>query len=294
MEAKITKKIVKEDKNDNDDIDDIDNEDNENIELNLLMINQGWNEQNERLIVGVGYNAGIYKELHQDAASRFSIYDNILNFSIILLSVFLSTNSILNLTSDSGTSSYIKNIVVFVITILTVSNNFLKYQQLSLEHKQASTEFNQIYNDIRNTMCIYRKDRTNAVKYIQMMMKKYDQLEVKSPRIPNNLLVKMDKKIKEDAKLEKANIKMPNDKLQEIEIVIDKPAESKSTVQEATYNDNDNFRVGNKQNLKDMQKIFGVTREGIEPAIRHIEQTKGRSLQTAYEMNRLINSNNFD
>lgn len=252
--------------------------------LDILVLNNGWNSKNEKLIVDIGYNAGIYKQLHEQTAKRYNYYHKILSLSLLIFSIFLSADSILNLL-NSYILTIIQKIIIFIIAIISILNNFLKYGENAKDHAQSAGLFNVVYNDIRNTMCIYRKDRYNAVKYIQTIIKQYDHLEVNAPEVPSSLIKKMEIKIKNDTKLK--NINMPN-QFQEIEIMIDGSTGSQG--------DEAKFKINNMQNIHqihDCFKIDGDLSENDNITINDINVYKknGLNLHTQYEMNRFMNTN---
>ena len=199
----------------------IETDNNSNIvnKLDILVFNNGWNDKNEKLMVGIGYNCGIYKQLHEQSCKYYKKINKGINLSLLILSIFLTTDSIINLLKDD-VLIVIQKIIIFIVAIISIINNFLKYGELSEQHLQAANSFNIIYNDIRNMMCVYRKDRMNAVKYIQQTIKEYDHLEISSPEIPDRLITKMETKIKTDEKYK--NVSMPVDQFREIEVIIDK------------------------------------------------------------------------
>ena len=195
----------------------------------------------------------------------------------------------------------IQKIFIFIIAIISVLNNFLKFSELSIQHAHSASSFNLIYNEIRNMMCIYRKDRFNAVKYIQNMMKEYDHLEISSPEIPDNLIKKMEDKIKK----ENSNIQMPTNQFREIEIIIDKPQDldniemGQMNIKDKNNNNNpkqlspNKFRINNMQNLTqihDCFKIDGELSENDDIKLNQLHNYKkyGLNLQTQYEMNRFM------
>lgn len=252
--------------------------------LDILVLNNGWNSKNEKLIVDIGYNAGIYKQLHEQTAKRYNYYHKILSLSLLIFSIFLSADSILNLL-NSYILTIIQKIIIFILAIISILNNFLKYGEIAKDHAQSAGLFNVVYNDIRNTMCIYRKDRYNAVKYIQTIIKQYDHLEVNAPEVPSSLIKKMEIKIKNDTKLK--NINMPN-QFQEIEIMIDGNTGSQG--------DEAKFKINNMQNIHqihDCFKIDGDLSENDNITINDINVYKknGLNLHTQYEMNRFMNTN---
>lgn len=247
--------------------------------VDILILNNGWNDKNEKLIVSIGYSSNIYKNLHEKTAIRYNFYDKLINLPLLMLSVFLSTNAI----AEFLDTNYIiiRRLTVFIVTVFSVLNTFLKYAELSTKHSYAAGTFNNVYNDIRNTMCIYRKDRQNAVKYIQTIMKEYDHLEVSSPEIPKSFIKKMRKKTTTQKEYLNENVVMPTDEFQEIQIIVEK--------------DSDKFKINNTQNLKEIHDCFKIDGElcendNITFDDIHQSRIKGLNLQTEYQMNRL-NSN---
>lgn len=252
--------------------------------VDILILNNGWNDKNEKLIVSIGYSSSIYKNLHEKTAYRFNFFNKLINLPLLILTVFLSTNAIASFLDTEYIT--IRKILVFAVTLLSILNTFLNYTELSTKHLYSANSFNVIYNDIRNTMCIYRKDRQNAVKYIQTIMKEYDHLEISSLEIPRNLIRKMKSKIKTNDKYLEQDIVMPTGDFSKIEVIVE--------------NDNkivDNeikFKINNTQNLEDMHNCFKIDGELCEDDNIRVEelqqfQRKGFALQTEYQMNRLNN-----
>lgn len=269
--------------------------------LNILVLNNGWNDKNEKLIVTIGYNCGIYKQLHEQSSRFYKKVNKTINLSLLILSVFLTTDSVLNLLKDD-VLIIIQKIIIFIVAIISIMNNFLKYGEISEQHLQAANSFNLIYNDIRNMMCIYRKDRMNAVKYIQQTLKEYDQLEINSPEISQRLLSKMEKKIATDDKYK--DFKMPNNLLREIEVIIDNPKKEDSdsfemntfnaqNTQAIQENNIPKFKINNMQNIHQIHECFridGDLSENDNITISELEYYKknGLDLQTQYEFNRFM------
>lgn len=255
------------------------NESNRTEKLNkvdILVLNNGWNDKNEKLIVSIGYSSNIYKSLHEKTSKKYLFYDKLINLPLLILSVFLSTNAI----ADFLDTNYIifRKILIFIITLLTVINTFLNYSPLATKHLYSASSFNLIYNDIRNTMCIYRKDRENAIKYIQKIMKEYDHLEISSPTIPDRLIKTMSKKIQDNKDYLEKNIIMPTNNLPDIEIIVEDSINK--------------FKINNNQNLKDIHDCFKIDGELCESdniTFNDLNESRmhGLNLQTEYQMNRL-------
>ena len=252
--------------------------------LNILLFNNGWNDKNEKLIIGIGYNSDIYKKLHKKTASFYKKINKGINLSILILSIFLTTDSIINLLQDD-VLLIVQKLVLFIVTIISIINTFLKYGELSEQHLQAANSFSIIYNDIRNLMCIYRKDRMNAVKYIQKIIKEYDSLEISSPEIPSRYIRQMEDKIK------KENITgISINKFREIEVVINNDDKDTDNTSNKSKN---KFKINNMQNLGEIHECFKIDGELSEND--HITQTDIENykkntidLQTQYEFNRIM------
>lgn len=268
--------------------------------LEFLALNNGWNDKNEKLIVSIGYNCGIYKQLHEQSSRFYKKLNKIINLSLLVFSVFLTTDSVINLLKDD-ILLIVQKIIIFIVAIISIMNNFLKYGELSEQHLQAANTFNLVYNDIRNMMCIYRKDRMNAVKYIQRTLKEYDQLEISSPEIPQRLIKRMETKLKTDDTYKFKDITMPTNQLREIEVIIDKNENPNNSfelnalnVKNTTTQDTTNkFKINNMQNLEQIHECFridGELSENDNITISDVQNFRKNALdlQTQYEFNRFM------
>jgi hypothetical protein len=276
--------------------------------LDILVLNNGWNDKNEKLIVGIGYNCGIYKQLHEQSSKYYKKLDKGISLSLLILSVFLTTDSIINLLKGD-IFIIIQKVIIFILAIISIINNFLKYDELSQQHLYAANSFNIIYNDVRNMMCIYKKDRINAIRYMQQTIKEYDHLEISSPEITERFIKKMENKIKTDDKYK--DISMPINQFRKIEVIIDKMDNNDNNndndIQMNTFNtqniDNkesvlhdktsNKFIINNMQNIEQIHECFkidGELSENDNITIADVEHYKrnGIELQTQYEFNRFM------
>jgi hypothetical protein len=267
--------------------------------LEFLALNNGWNDKNEKLIVSIGYNCGIYKQLHEQSSRFYKKLNKIINLSLLVFSVFLTTDSVINLLKDD-ILLIVQKVIIFIVAIISIMNNFLKYGELSEQHLQAANTFNLVYNDIRNMMCIYRKDRMNAVKYIQRTLKEYDQLEISSPEIPQRLIKRMETKLKTDDTYKFKDITMPTNQLREIEVIIDKNENPNNSfelnalnVKNTTQDTTNKFKINNMQNLEQIHECFridGELSENDNITLSDVQNFRKNALdlQTQYEFNRFM------
>lgn len=179
--------------------------------FDILLINNGWNDKNETLIASIGENAEVFKWMHEKASKRYYLLNRITGIVIVIMNAILSAQTTFSGT-EKNTSDIFQKILIYLVTILSVINNFLNYQELATNHKNASSHFREITHEVQQQMCLYRKDRENAVKYVQHTLKKYDATNTNSPAVPDYILRELNKKYKN------SGISMP-DKMQKIDII---------------------------------------------------------------------------
>lgn len=153
------------------------------LKTNKQGINRGWNNHNENLIVSIGENATSYKYMHEKSAEICMTINN--TFKIILI-VCSSLLTVMTSIPDSNFSSgfvITRYIFTYFVTLFSVLLHFLQYAYLSDKHNNAAAEFAIIYHDIQQQMCLYRRDRYIAFRYLSKTLKKYDSLIMMSPRI---------------------------------------------------------------------------------------------------------------
>ena len=229
--------------NDNISLDKTDSEKNSNNNTNiilhktdLILLNNGCNDKNERLIISIGENAASYKWMHEKSSNYYKNLSTFLNILLIILAIFLSAETIIPLSyiQDNMTIFISKQVLTYIITILTILQNFFKYDQLVEKHINASLQFNDLYHDIQKQMCMYRRDRINATIYISENLKCYDSLVINNPDIVQYVTQKFKKIFKN------SNIALPDiaDKIQKIEII----TETKNT---NNNNNNNNNNINN-------------------------------------------------
>lgn len=267
IEYSIKKKIKTTEENCYENCDENCDENTEEIlsKFDILVINKGWNSKNENFIVSIGENAAAFKYMHDKISHRYIIYDAILKISIAILGVLLSADSFFN-------TQYIifKQTILFILAIVGVINNFLDYGKSSIEHKHSSYLFSILYHDIQNVMCMYKKERPNAIKYIQHSIKQYDHLEVTGPDIPKSTLEQFKKSINDT--------KSTNDivnKIQKIDIITEP---------------NSSFIINNRHNLSNIQDAFSIKGDLCEKdnlSLNDYNRVRGLNIQSEYEMNRL-------
>jgi hypothetical protein len=222
--------------------------------VDLLALTKGWNDKNERIIISIGENAASYKWMHDKCSSSYKFYNQITNIILIIFTTSLSAETLIPNNSDNQFSIDIfRRIFTYVSTIVSVLVNFLNFQRLSEKHLNSSKEFSQLYHDIQQQMCMYRRDRHNATKYVTHILKSYDSLILSSPNISNRVI----KQFKDTFK--NSDISVPDiaDRIQKIEII---------TEQSGSTNENGNT---NSIQMKNLTKNKTVLDSKQTPGLSH-------------------------
>ncbi len=154
--------------------------------IEIMELFNGWNDKNERIIITIGENSASYKWMHEKAARNYNNINKILNIIMIILSTSLSAETLFG--TELLSVVIIKKIMIYVLTIMTVVQNFLKYEKLAAAHIASATNYATLYHSIQQEMCMYRRNRQKATEYVSNIIKQYDSLIINSPDINSKIL----------------------------------------------------------------------------------------------------------
>uniref|UniRef100_A0A6C0H8D4 SMODS and SLOG-associating 2TM effector domain-containing protein n=1 Tax=viral metagenome TaxID=1070528 RepID=A0A6C0H8D4_9ZZZZ len=183
--------------------------------MDVLALTNGWNDKNERIIISVGENAASYKWMHERSASWYNLINRILSIVMIVFSTGLSAETIIPTSNENLAVDTVRRLFTYIITLISVLQNFLKYEKLSEQHLTAAMSHAQLYHEIQQQMCMYRRDRNNATNYTASVLKQYDSLIVNGPEISERIIQQFKNTFKN------SDISLPDiaDRIQKIEIV---------------------------------------------------------------------------
>lgn len=299
LKVKLRKRQNNEIENENNENENNENENNENEnssnkststqllgKLDLLALNNGWNANNEKFIVSIGENAASYKYMHEKVSARYVVYDRIIKIVMTILTVIVTADYYIALFQTNQIATIIQTVISTILAIMTLIYNFLNYVELSKDHTNTASLFGILYHDIRNIMCLYRKDRPNAIRYIQRAIKEYDHLEVNGPDIPNWQLLDFQKKFK------KANISMPDvtDRIQKIEIIQEPGNNLNMNINKES--NKSTFKLNNTNNLTQIQECFKIDGDLSEndnlTYSDLLKRKENLNKESDYEMNRFM------
>lgn len=276
-----------ESQNDNNNDDNDNNKNNDNLieqKVDLIVLNNGWNDKNERIIISIGENAASYKWMHERSATYYKTINRVLGIIMILFSTGLSAETILPDDTNNAVLNILRRIFTYIITFISVLQNFLKYEQLSEQHMSCASEFGQLYHAIQQQMCMYRRNRTNATEYVGDILKKYDSLVVNGPDV-NNFVVSKFKEV-----FKNSDISIPDiaDRIQKIEIIsepIDNKTEPNIKGGNIRMNNintqitNDGSKRYGRQGLCNLEEIHNVFQIHGDISDRDIEKANPNQLR---------------
>jgi hypothetical protein len=246
--------------------------------VEIMDINNGWNDKNERIVISLGENAASYKWMHEKSASIFRVWQKILSIILIIFSTGLSAET--TLLPDDSNHQYVvilRKTFTYIVTILSVLLNFLKFESLSEQHVVNASAFGQLYHDIQQQMCLYRRDRKNAMFYITKILKKYDSLIVNGPNMAINVINQFKKTFGN------SNIAVPDiaDRIQKIEIV-DEPSVAQRGLQTRLQPPEQAKASSNLCNLQQIHDAFQIHGDISDKDLENASATELKTLRERF------------
>jgi hypothetical protein len=221
--------------------------------MDLIALTNGWNDKNERIIISIGENAASYKWMHERCASHYKMISRFLSIVMIVFSTGLSAGTVIPTSSDNLAFDIVRRVFTYIITLMSVLQNFLKYEQTSQQHLASAMAHSQLYHDIQQHMCMYRRDRPNATTYVSNTLKQYDSLILKGPDI-NGRVVQQFKNAFKNTEISVPDIA---DRIQKIEI-ISEPAKMQQTTSKNKDLQNDATKRYGRYGVCNLQQVHNA------------------------------------
>ncbi|NDA64276.1 MAG: SLATT domain-containing protein, partial [Chitinophagia bacterium] len=153
-------------------------------------LNNGWNKRNELFIISIQLNCKHYKKMHELSAMNCNTVFNVMKIGLIIISTLLSVLTTYPNDQCGFTMNIIRFCLTYIVTLISILMHFFNYTHLTERHKTAACDFLKIHHDIKQQMCLYKRDRYIAFSYISKIIKQYDTLIMISPIIPSHILNK--------------------------------------------------------------------------------------------------------
>ena len=190
--------------------------------LNLININNGWNDNNEKIIISIGENCASYKWMHENCAVYHKCINILMNLLSIIFTSFLTAETFVKDDASDENIIIIRKTITYLLSVISLLQNFLNSEMLNSKHIHASNEFSKLYHDIQQQMCRFRRERKNATKYVSECLKHYDSLVINNPDINNFVLYKFKKIFGNN------NVPSIEDRFNKIEIITEQTYQNKS------------------------------------------------------------------
>jgi Protein of unknown function (DUF4231) len=273
------------------------NNDNDNDEYiknildktSLQSINRGWNNRNEIFIISIMLSCKNYKLMHDMSATNYNNIHKIMKVVLIVFSSFLSVLTTYPDTCSNHALTIIQYCLTYIVTLFSILMNFFSYAQLSEKHRSAACEFLKIHHEIQQQMCLFKRDRFIAFRYISKIIKEYDRLVMTSPLIIPYIL----KKCKSDIKDSDHNI---SDIVREMTAIkVDDPTLQEPHIRGVVYNENNDIGI-----LQSVQGAYNVgtdttnTSNGSSNAVNLTRSIRGDNETNLLVINGDIQDNEID
>lgn len=258
--------------------------------MDLMLLTKGWNDKNERIVISIGENAASYKWMHEKSAAQYAMYNKIFGVLMIVFSTVLTAETVVPNDNNNLALSIVRRVITYIITLLSVIANFLKFAKVSEQHMSSALAFSKLYHDIQQQMCMYRRDRRNATKYVADVLKEYDSLVVTGPAISTKIITEFKNAFKS------SDISLPDiaDRIQKIEIVSETPAQQSIIPQlsannvskgiKNTPNNTEAKRYGRYglNNLQEIHDCFQISGDISDKDIQNATQSQLRDMRNKY------------
>lgn len=276
--------------------------------LDIIHINNGWNDHNERIIISIGENCASYKWMHDKCSVYYKIINDIINIISILFTSFLTAETFVKDDASSETIIILRKVITYSLSVISLLQNFLKVDTLQITHANASNEFSKLYHDIQQQMCRFRRERKNATRYVSECLKKYDSLVINNPNINNFILYRFRITFKntdipniedrfnrieiitendQNNMLNKnVNLNTPNEDTEVVNIFTDDVDKRQDINMEELNKINVINVTNNLSNIHKMCKISGDISDSDLKNIDHIELKRLNEHKMMYEYNR--------
>jgi hypothetical protein len=182
----------------------------------VISLNRGWNDNNEKIIISYGEKIASYQWMHGEQAKRYSLYNRVMGVILIIFSTGLSAETIVPTQEYSEIVLIVRAVFTYIVTLMSVLVNFLKFEQKAEQHTLYASKCGKLYHDIQQQLCMFRRDRHPAHKYVADILKTSDTLALNGPRI-SQLVINAYKSAHKNS-----DIKMP-DATDKIEVITEQP-----------------------------------------------------------------------
>lgn len=149
-----------------------------------------WTESIELTVKDFGEKSGILRLLHKEQRYSLSKKDAYIVIPAIIIQVIVS--AILNIEDFKDNNSLRSALSIFniVSAVLFTISKYLKFAELSNEHKVAELIYGKIHRRIISELSISREFRTPALHFLKTIRTSFDTANERCPNISKKIIIK--------------------------------------------------------------------------------------------------------
>ena len=152
-----------------------------------------WNNKIENVVRGIGENCKNYMKMHMTQARRSNTIYNRLTIAGIVFGplggIFTVINEVSGIESTS-VLSIVEIILGFLSGVIVAIIKFGKYDEVSNSNQTTAARYTSLYGNVQRQLSLNKDDRMHALKYLDWLQTKYDELILSAPLISTHIHTK--------------------------------------------------------------------------------------------------------
>ena len=145
-----------------------------------------WNNKKEDLLKKWNFESSLYIWLHNYNAEYYKKIDNLLSIPSIIISAITSTTIFSTINNDNKELMIIVGCMLVVGTFLQSARDYFNINRLIYDNIQCSKDYQIIYNDIEEQLNQEFNERDNAIRFINKIKTKRNNIILNCPDINNS------------------------------------------------------------------------------------------------------------
>jgi hypothetical protein len=149
-------------------------------------MDNNWNSKKEELLKKWNFESSLYIWLHNYNAEYYKKIDNLLSIPSIIISAITSTTIFATINNDNRELMIVIGCVLVFGTFLQSARDYFNINKLIYDNIQSSKDYQIIYNDIEEQLNHEFNERDNAIRFINKIKIKRNNIILYSPDINNS------------------------------------------------------------------------------------------------------------
>ncbi len=146
-------------------------------------MSNNWNNKKEELLKKWNFESSLYIWLHNYNAEYYKKIDNLLSIPSIIISAITSTTIFSTINNDNRELMIIVGCLLIIGTFLQSARDYFNINRLIYDNIQCSKDYQIIYNDIEEQLNQEFNERDNAIRFINKIKIKRNNIILNSPDI---------------------------------------------------------------------------------------------------------------